>query len=428
MYTMRHVAILIETSRADGRGLLRGIARYNREQGNWSTYFQPQGLGDPAPPWLSGWQGDGILARIENRLVARAVLQAGVPVVNLRGTLSDLPFPFIGSDNEAVGRLAAEHLLERGFRQFAFCGLRRGYHPGIDRRCDCFQRFIERAGYPCQVLEDTPRRRPRTWEQEQDRIAHWIAGLPKPVGIMTANDDRGLQVLDACRRIGAAVPDQVAVLSVDNDEYLCGLSLPSLSSIDLNSEQTGYQAAALLDRLMKGKRPPRHLPEIAPAGVVVRGSTDVLATDDADVVRAVQFIRENACRRIHVLEVVQHVSVSRAALEPRFRHVLGRTMHQEIRRVQIERAKTLLGETNLPIKFIAQQAGFQTVQYLTRAFRRLTGNTPAAFRRRCGCAKPTADDLNHVLPKSGVASSGMMNDPPTAGKQRGLSNRKDQRK
>ena len=288
----------------------------------------------------------------------------------------------IGSDNEAVGRLAADHFLERGFRQFAFCGLRRGYHPGIDRRCDCFQRFIEQAGYPCQVLEDTPRRRPRSWEQEQDWIAHWIAGLPKPVGIMTANDDRGLQVLDACRRIGAAVPDQVAVLSVDNDEYLCGLSLPSLSSIDLNSEQTGYQAAALLDRMMKGKRPPRHLPEIAPAGVVVRRSTDVLATDDADVIRAVQFIRENACRSIHVPEVVHHVSVSRAALEPRFRHVLGRTMHQEIRRVQIERAKTLLAGTDLPIKQVAQQAGFKTVQYLTRSFRAVTGHPPAAFRRR----------------------------------------------
>lgn len=379
---MRHVAILIETSRAYGRGLLRGIARYNREQGNWSTYFQPQGLGDPAPPWLSGWRGDGILARIENRRVARTVLQARVPVVNLRGTLSDLPFPFIGSDNEAVGRLAADHFLERGFRHFAFLGLRRGYHPGIDRRCDCFQRFIEQAGYRCQVLEDTPRRRPRSWEQEQDWLAGSIARLPNPVAIMTANDDRGLQVLDACRRMGAAVPDQVAVLSVDNDEFLCGLSLPSLSSIDLNSEQTGYEAAALLDRMMNGKRPPKRLPEIAPAGVVVRRSTDVLATDDADVIRAVQFIREHACRPIHVPEVVQHVSVSRAALEPRFRHVLGRTMHQEIRRVQIERAATLLAGTDLPIKQVAQQAGFKTVQYLTRSFRNVTGHPPATFRRR----------------------------------------------
>ena len=267
---MRHVAILIETSRAYGRGLLRGIARYNREHGRWSTYFQPQGLGDPPPPWLAKWQGDGIIARIDNRPLARAVTRSRAPVVNLRGTLGDLTFPFIGSDNEAIARLGAEHLLERGFRHFGFCGFARGYHPGLDRRGDCFQQLIEQAGYACQVLQDPPRKRPRSWEQEQDWLARWIAQLPKPVGIMTANDDRGLQVLDACRRAGAAVPDQVAVLGVDNDEYLCGLSLPPLSSIDINSEETGYQAAALLDRMMDGKRPPKRLAEIAPAGVIVR--------------------------------------------------------------------------------------------------------------------------------------------------------------
>jgi len=382
MGSMRHVAILIETSRAYGRGLLRGIARYQRERAEWSTYFQPQGLGDPPPPWLANWRGDGILARIDDPSLAQAVSRSGLPVVNLRGTVAGLTFPFIGSDNEAIARLGAEHLLERGFRHFGFCGFARGYHPGLDRRGDCFQRFIEQAGYECQVLQDPPRKRVRSWEQQQEWLARWIAGLPKPVGIMTANDDRGLQVLDACRRVGAAVPDQVAVLGVDNDEYLCGLSLPPLSSIDINSEETGYQAAALLDRLMDGKPPPHRLPEIASAGVIVRRSTDVLATDDSDVIRAVQFIREHACRPIRAADVFDELSVSRTWLEPRFRNVLGRTIHQEIDRVRIERAKTLLVETSLPIKQIAQQTGFGTVQYLTRAFRRLTEDTPAAFRRR----------------------------------------------
>ena len=208
---MRHVAILIETSRAYGRGLLRGIARYQRERAGWSTYFQPQGLGDPPPPWLANWRGDGILARIDNQALAQAVSRSRLPVVNLRGTVGGLPFPFIGSDNEAIARLGAEHLLERGFRHFGFCGFARGYHPGLDRRGDCFQRFMEQAGYACRVLQNPPRKRARSWEQEQEWLARWIAGLPKPVGIMTANDDRGLQVLDACRRVGAAVPDQVAV-------------------------------------------------------------------------------------------------------------------------------------------------------------------------------------------------------------------------
>jgi LacI family transcriptional regulator len=177
---MRHVAILIETSRAYGRGLLRGIARYHRERAPWSTYFQPQGLGDPPPPWLANWRGDGILARIDNQALARAVSRSRLPVVNLRGTVGGLRFPFIGSDNEAIARLGADHLLERGFRHFGFCGLARGYHPGRDRRGDCFQRFIEQAGHECQVLQDSPRKRARTWEQEQEWLARWLAGLPVP--------------------------------------------------------------------------------------------------------------------------------------------------------------------------------------------------------------------------------------------------------
>jgi LacI family transcriptional regulator len=386
MHVLRHVAILIETSRAYGRGLLRGIARYNRERGRWSTYFQPQGLGDPAPAWLATWSGDGILARIDNRRLARAVKKTNVPVVNLRGTIADLPFPFIGSDNRSVARLAADHLLERGFRHFAFCGFRRGFHPKIDGRGDCFQEFIASVGCTFHTLRDTSRKR-RSWEQEQAWIARWIASLPKPVGVLAANDDRGLQVLDACRRSEIDVPDQVAVLGVDNDEYLCSLALPPLSSIDMNSEETGYRAAALLDKLMTGRRPPKRLPEIRPAGVIVRRSTDVLATEDRDVIRAVRFIRDHACRPLRVADVTDHVSVSRSSLEPRVRSVLGRTVHQEIRKVQIDTAKALLADTDLPIKQVAQRSGFKNVQYLTRVFSATVAKTPADFRRSRGSGR-----------------------------------------
>ena len=211
--------------------------------------------------------------------------------------------------------------------------------------------------------------------------------MPKPVGILAANDDRGLQVLDACRRSEIDVPDQVAVLGVDNDEYLCSLSLPPLSSIDMNSEETGYRAAALLDKLMTGRRPPKRLPEIRPAGVIIRRSTDVLATEDRDVIRAVRFIRDHACRPLRVADVTEHVSMSRSSLEPRVRAVLGRTVHQEIRKVQIDTAKTLLADTDLPIKQVAQRCGFKNVQYLTRVFSATVGKTPADFRRSRGSAR-----------------------------------------
>ena len=379
---MRHVAVLIETSRAYGRGLLQGVQRYNRERADWSTYFQPHGLGDPPPPWLTSWRGDGILARIDNQGLAGAIRKAGIPVVNLRGTLPDLPFPFIGADNHAVGRLAAEHLLDRGFFHFGFYGVRRRYHPGYDRRGDSFRERIAEAGFDCAVLRSDHGHRAPEWEAQQDRVGSWLTALPRPVGIMTCNDDHGLQVLDACRRIGVAVPDEVAVIGVDNDEYLCGMAIPPLSSIDINSQETGYRAAALLDRLMAGRKAPRRIAETQPGVVVARRSTNVLATDDALVVRAVRFMREHACEGIDTQAVLQHTGASRGVLESRLKRVLGRTVRQEIRRVQIERAAELLAGTDVPIKQIAVDTGFRTVHYLTRVFSAATGEPPAAYRRR----------------------------------------------
>ena len=380
---MRHVAILVETARAYGRGVIRGIARYNRERGRWSTYFQPQGLGDPPPPWIKNWTGDGIIARIDNAAAARIVAKVGVPVVNLRSTLPDLGFPFIGADNRAVARLAAEHLRERGLRHFGLCGYRRGYHRGFDVRQRAFTEYVERAGCRCHPFAlQRSSLHPPSWEREQGRIAKWLLSLPLPIGILATNDDCGLQVLDACRRVGLAVPDQVAVLGCENDEYACGLSIPPLSSIDLNSEQVGYEAASLLDRLISGKRPAQRLPEIKPLGIVTRESTDVLATSHEEVVEALRFIRRHACRPIHVMDVVEHVETPRTTLQMYVKEAIGRTIHQEIRRIQIVRAKDRLARASAPIKRVARDCGFRNVQYFTRAFHRATGETPARFQRR----------------------------------------------
>jgi len=378
---MRHVAVLVETARAYGRGVIRGIARYNRRWGRWSIYFQPQGLGDPPPPWFTHWNGDGIIARIDNPKTARVIAALGVPVVNLRSTVQNLPFPFIGADNQAVARLAAEHLLERGFKNIGLCRYPTGYHLGFDVRCDCLRDYVKQAD--CCWHELTlrrGRRRPTSWEKEQERIARWLADLPYPIGIVAINDDCGLQVLDACRRVGLCVPDRVAVLGCENDEYACGLSIPPLSSIDLNSEKTGYEAAALLDRLMSGKRPANQLPKIEPLGVIARRSTDILATDDMSITRALRFIACHACRPITVMDVVKHARVPRTTLQVRIHKVIGRTIHQEIQRVRIARAQELLSGGSAPIKRVARECGFKNVQYFTRVFRRVTGHTPAAFR------------------------------------------------
>jgi len=378
----RRVALFVEASRAYARGLVRGVAQYNRQQGRWSVFFTPQGPNDPPPGWLKDWKGDGILARIDNRPMAEALLATGLPVIDLRRGLTDLGLPTIGPDDAAVARWACDHLLERGFRTFGFFGTPRGLHPSMDARAEWFGRLVEEAGCSCDVFQGRRRRSTQEgWETELDRVVAWLRTLPKPVGVMAANDDRGLQLLDACRRAGVLVPDDVAVVGVGNDDCLCNLSLPPLTSIDLNPQRIGYEAAALLDRWMaQPDQPPGHL-QVEPRGIVTRMSTDVLATDDQAVIRAVKYIRAHACDRIRVGDVLRQVRMSRGALEPRFKQILGHTIHQEIQRVQIERVKELLLNTGSPLKNIARQAGFNYPEYMMRVFRQATGQTPAEYRR-----------------------------------------------
>lgn len=378
----RQVALLIETSGSYGRGLLRGVAKYNRAHGEWSTYFHPHGLGDPPPAWLTVWEGDGILARVDTVEVAHLLQQSGVPVVNLRGSIEKLPFAYVGPDHHQIAKLAAEHLLERGLKHFAFCGKRSGVHPGLDERGVTFEKIVTSAGGTCDVFDADCRPGKESWEQEQERLAQWIKSLPRPLGVMACNDERGLQVLDACRRCGALVPDEVAVIGADNDEHLCDLSIPPLTSVDVNAEQIGYTAAALLDEMMQGKKNHPKAQWLTPRGVVTRLSTDTVASEDPEVNRAIRFIRENCCTGLRVVDVLAHMGMSRALLQQRMKKAVGRTLHHEIERVRLAKVKELLLIPDMTIKQVARAAGFSSVQYLTRVFNTAMGETPAKYRSR----------------------------------------------
>jgi LacI family transcriptional regulator len=379
-----HVAVLIETSRGYGRGLLEGVARYNRQHGPWSMFFEPHGLNDPPPKWLSTWKGDGILARVHNRHMARVVLATGLPVVDLSGRIKDLGLPFIGVNNREVARLAVDHLLGRGFRHFGFCGLARGEHPHMDQRRQFFHQLLEAAGQACHHFEPRPDRRHRAvWEEGQEQIADWLVRLPKPVGVMTCNDDWGHRALDACRRAAVPVPTEVALISVDNDTVLCDMADPPMTSIDVHSEQVGYEAAGLLDRLMRqpaGGTPPA-CAEVPPRGVVTRQSSDVLAIADPEVAAAVRFIHERACAGITVQAVLDHLALSRTVLERRFKAALHRTPKAEILRVRLEQARRLLAESHLPMDVIARRCGFATYKYFGDVFARELGTRPGAYRK-----------------------------------------------
>jgi LacI family transcriptional regulator len=217
---------------------------------------------------------------------------------------------------------------------------------------------------------------------ERKYVMAWLDGLPKPVGIMTCNDVRGMQVLESCAARSIPVPDEVAVVGADDDQLLCDLSNPSLSSVSWNLEKAGFRAAELLDAMMTGKKVPSRRIDVEPLWVTARQSTDAVAVEDRDVAAALRFIRQNANRPIGVNHVVAQVAISRRSLEMRFENCLGRTIRAEIERMRIARTKRLLQETDMAIAKIADAAGFSSLSYLCKVFRRETGETPAQYRRR----------------------------------------------
>lgn len=376
------VALIVETSLASGRDVLRGIARYLRAHGPWSIYHEPRALEESVPPWLLQWQGDGIIARIQNQPIADAVVGTGLPVVDVLGLVSGLPVPLVHVDDRAIAKLGAEHLLERGFRHFGFCAVEGANWS--DKRQQEFEAIVGQTGFSCSTCRLPPDTRGlANWEAQQDLLTDWVRALPRPVGVMVCNDPRGQLVLEAARRAGAAVPEQVAVIGVDNDEPLCEISYPPLSSIKPDHQRVGYEGAAFLDRMLRGETQPPDTPVyVPPAGLVTRLSTDVLAIDDPHVATAVRFIREYACDGIGIDDIVAHLPLSRSTLQRRFRKALGRTIHDEIFRIRLRRVEELLVDSDLSIESVADKAGFAHRQYLGEVFKNRTGYTLAQYRAR----------------------------------------------
>jgi LacI family transcriptional regulator len=375
-----HVALIVETSKGFGRGLLRGISKYVRADGPWSIYVDERAAGDPPPTWLRDWEGHGVIVRAQTRELADAVLKLRVPVVDTLRQFDALMLPAIYTNDALVSAHAAEHLLAKGFRNFAFVGVENAHWS--DLRCAGFEAAVRRAGHECHVYEPISRRRFRkSWEGGQDDLCEWINDLPKPVGIMAAHDLRALCVLDACRRTGTAVPEHAAIIGVDNDELLCDLADPPLSSVPHDLDRMGHEAAALLARLMNGEAAPAQPTFVDPFSVVARQSTDIVAIDDPVVASAMRFIREHACDGIKIDDVATHTGWSRRVLERAFERHVGISPHAQIVRTQLDRIKQLLTETELSIEVIADKSGFAYPAYMSVAFKKQTGQTPIEFRR-----------------------------------------------
>lgn len=376
----RRVALIIETSSAYGRALLAGIVRYRRTHQEWSVFLEQRDLTTKPPAWLAHWRGHGIISRATTVQLARAVAATGVPLVELTDRGQDLGFHHVWSDDAVIGKLAAEHLLERGFRNFGFCGFKG--EAWSDRRESGFVEAVRAAGGRHHTYASAWHgSRVRPWEEEQRTLQRWLQKLPKPVGIMACNDVRGQHLLEACARAKLTVPEEVAVIGVDDDQLLCQLCDPPLSSVIPNAELIGFRAGELLTDLMARRKPGQRELLIPPLGIATRQSTDVVAIDDQGVAAALSYIREHACSGITVQDVLDHVPVSRSTLERQLRKYLKRSPQQEIRHVQVKRAQDLLAATDLPLDRIAALCGFKHPEYMHVVFRRELKSTPGQYRR-----------------------------------------------
>jgi len=380
MRRLRNVVLLIDSSRETGRGILQGIIRFNRERAEWSIYFQPHRIEDAPPRWLSGWKADGVLARINSPRDARMLLKTGLPVIDVRAATVLPQFPRLEADNQAMAEMVVAYFLDRGIRRFAFCGFPRGLHRLFDERLEAFVERVRSLGFPCDVFRPAGKSNGSTsWEVELRQLSRWVAKLHGQTGLMACNDDLGIKVLDACRRMQRAVPDEIAVIGVENDHFLCNLSTPPLTSVDVNSERIGYDACGLLDRMMRGRRVPE-CTRYPPARIVERQSTDILAIEDPEVVRAIRHIRNHACKGMSVDELSDGSSISRSSLNRRFHEILGRSPKEEIARVQLTRARELLINSDLSVHEIAASCGFADSNYFSKWFHQQQGVSPRQFR------------------------------------------------
>ncbi len=378
--SLKQIAVLVETDSSAGCRIIRGISNYADRHGRWHLLLDPRDH-EHRSALPDGWHGHGIIARITSQKQLERLQARRLPLVNVDDVIE--PQEDVASvitDEAALAEMALSHLLDRGFRQFAYFA-----PPSLDyskRRGQAFAEKVRAAGHECAVYKPGYRAGRRLgWAERLKRVDRWIRSLPRPIGVLAVDAEQARQLAEICHLSGIRVPDDVAVLAGSLDELLCDVSTPPLSAVNVASERIGHDAAGLLDQLIAGHAKPTGPIEIPPRGVQSRQSTDLLAIDDEEIVDALRYIRDHACRGIIVEDILRQVPISRRSLEIQFRKYLGRSPAREIRRVQLERSRDLLGRRELSITEVALACGFANATRFGVAFKKDTGKTPHSFRK-----------------------------------------------
>ena len=365
---------------------MRGVADYADRHGGWTILTSPPTLAGAEEFAMSirtlrGWRGDGVIAAVSTPTEARAARRLGMPVVNLSGALERSGLPRVMIDHYTIGRLAAEHLLERGFRRLAYCGTDGLLYSRL--RAEGFAHVARAAGAACHVLQTPGAFRPgATWQKHTAPLERWLRRLERPVGVLAIHDYRARVIVELCHALGLRVSRDVAVVGVDNDPTVCEFCRPTLSSVSRNAWRNGYEAAAMLDVLMAGREPPRTEVLIPPDGVVARQSTATIAVDDPHVAAVVQFMCDHLDGPLGIGQVAAQAAISRRQLELRFRRKLGCTPLEYLSKLRVDRAKDLLTRPDrMKLEHVAKACGFRSAERLRLVFQRVAGQTPLEYRR-----------------------------------------------
>jgi len=387
------VALLVDVSLGCGRGISLGVSRYAATKGNWIFFPHEHPTPEKLPEWMERTRVDAVIAYRANLNVLKKIRSLGVPAVNVHGHFQDPFIPVIRTDASALVLMTLRFMVSCGFDHLAFCGF-----PGVfysDQREQAFKRHAREfsamplcfGGSEEPIVDYDPYRHKGYSPDGGKNLAKWIRSLPKPVGIIACNDIRALQIINACRETGIRVPEEVAVIGVDNDEVICSLSRPTLSSVEQDTEAIGGLAASLVDEMLRGKKVSL-FHEVSPKGIVERESTDVVVAENPLVIRAARMIRSRIDSGITMKELCAELSVSRSKLDTLFHQSLGRTPSEEIQRSRMRRCTDLLLTTDLKITEVARRCGFSSVTHLGRFFKRETGVTPLEFRASQGRTAP----------------------------------------